>query len=1731
MYHMLGILRSMLCAGVLCLLAFSAPEDLSAMSAQSQRQENWGLAPPSKWQSNTKNDSMRLENFIGLLHSQQEAALQAGVDGFALDPVAKVVWGVRKNSETGEWKSGDAVRLGPMPPALQAALQVRPTEIWQEPLVIERKISKTDLSAIAENLLDPLLDPQIKPVADDEMILDRNHLPEYLWGDRTEMTRETHKLLKSAEKVGQKAMAIGRGDSLLVPMLRRSGNQTVHVIKKMDVERLAKHLGILSKAQAPLLQSDEVVLSSTGLGDYCHGSNATLDAILAKHLPDLEKQTQGPLMIGDIPCYRRYSGKNPVLAIKTADVPKLAAKLQLRLKGHGMTSTQIACTGSTLDRFFRAHKSRLNEIIARRLPDLAVPSKSSIVRGGITFIKSFSGKQPAWIVEIADVRKLGTYLGVDLKHSKLGAGEFACTGNHMGEHFRWETAEQEKQARARLPDPYRADASEMVAGDLRFVKRWVGLLQDGRKFRLEWAAMESEKVVVAAYFGLKPILSIPPLGDDEIAVSAQQVGPLFIGEYGKIAARIKALLPNIHSFADMEYITPHGIRFFKRRHGDWTVWAFSEDGIEKVAAETGLRVAVYIPKLQKGEVGISAKFLPKQFYGTRTNLVKKFAPHLPLLDSVDGMETEVELTHPDLPRVKVRLFKRLSGYTPVWAFRDADSLILGQYLDLRLKPKIPQVGIDEIRVTGESLAAVFYGQGKKLLRRARAILSEPDTGGVKFSQRLFKGSPVPVFHRADISKVAVLLNTVVRKKILSPRFDEITVSKSGLQIHFHENSKFLSNRVKMFLPNPITFQGNEYPVGDLIFYRRKVRNEIVWVFKERDKRQFSKMLETKMRTENDVDARMLAILIDQYRPLVGNAVNVLLDPALREKIIAIRRWEIQDKEKHGHAAILKTMAGLPVGDVSFGQSMVETKRSWIIENYADLSRKFQIAMMLGSVQTAEGKRFFSPYQATKLAFSGVATSQKILIQKVLFLLRLGTVDHEPFISAWRAIHWATTDVFQRAAARLLALGGRFPDVQTDDPAKWENQIPLRQFLARLETPDVIAILVQFTGKNSKSVRELLVQRPRRSEDEALSRLKSMTYEQVREMRRPGDDAYVKVLQQLGPLLFSLRKEVRREARVLLAEWHREFLGYYLGNDVLREKAHEIFFRSIFNYNPYHLWENGYRRIKRFDQYVRSGLMFVRHQVYRQGIPPELRPVIGQIRAFRKRMWQEKSEWPKSQEIATHLLKQGFSKEEVTGGITWIAGIVSLDNVSDGYKEDLYSRVSKESLSFEDPSLGNGNGNGTRDIPEDAVLDPLLMMEKLQQIAPDTHVWLDGQKGSLSLDKAARYVERKLASERPGILVMRYDQGEFIIYERSLAEIEEEARRGQARVEGEKSTQSNATGTFARWREMVMNKELPMPRRLEAIYMLRQAEAYGDLRELLVGPAVQSTNIRTEMTALSPVIRNEIIAALAVRKENLIDLVKDPSVLKLVKEMVLTSLGQHKEFESLESIVKDKRLPSTVRYQAIKNIDTFGMLPGAKDSLNKVIPGIEEILDSETQEIPAENADIVVNALARAEAYAILKKLVYTGRLGYRIRHNALRHVVGLGLQKGLDHPRIFVEDQGLPVALRCSAIRDIALAKRWPRALGILKELIPAIDKLLDSEAQGISVEAGDAVVSALVTVKAYASLKKIAYNPRLADEIRQAAAAALGKENTPQAQAGAAMRNQPATMEPVDPKSLECAA
>ncbi len=1366
--------------------------------AMPARSDEYALAPRSIAHDEHETKKYML---IGLLQTEQELAESANVDGFYLDPVDKVVWGARRDKTSGVWQRAEDKLLGPMPALLQAALQMRPPHAWQEPLLIWGQISPDERAGIAEKLLSPLLEKTIHPVAEGEVILGNNHLKKYIWvGDRTRTIRKAREILSHAEHLSDNAMVIGKGDSQIIPMLRKSGKQTVAVIKNMDVDRFAAHLGRPSKTQAPRIQDDEVVFSSTGLAEYFHAHNAVLDAELAKHKTPSDALAGVPDTLPDIPRYRRYSGNNAVTAIKRADIRKLAEKLPFPYVGHETAPHQIACTGYILSRFFKADKNTINGIIAKRLPEAATSTEPSIQRSGVNFVKGFSGKEPCWIMDIHDIRNLGTEWNLELKHGPLGKNEFACSGERMGDNFRWESEIQERKARAKLPDPYRVDVSVITYQDISLSKRWVMPDATGNaEASLEWAANITDKSMVADYLGLSPIFP----------------------------------------------------------------------------------------------------------------------------ESID---------------------------------------------------------------------------------------------------------------KADVP---------------FPRYDEALISRRNLGVFFIDFVR-LSRRVNALLPDPGTFPDNTFHVGNLTFYRRKFRTSLGWVIKERDLPRFAKKFKAKLRSAKEIDALRVAKLMQEYRPLVGDAVNVLLDPSVREKLIKIRQWEMEGIEANA-ADVWIALREIPIGLGTFADALPDDADVFYRNNSTvDITRKIQVAMMLAALKTAQDKRIFSTEQAIRIGFK--SNVDKVTMQRMLFLMRLDTVNGEPFIDFSRAMRWATTPALRNAISKLLALKGRLPDIAIDNPKQWPNQIPLRSFLSRLQTQEAIRLIAKFSDKPAHEIRALLVDGHRTNENRILEWAKSLSHENVLDMRQRGSDRreeYLHLLAQMGPLLYSLRQEVRAQARSFLAEWHKDFLDWYRKNPILHDQARELYYVSLVNYNPYFLWQNGDKFVKRFDNYVRNNLRFVRHLAYGQTTPPELRAVIRTIRDYRKLQWEQRSEHPSDAEIAAYLAARKIPGDAIRGGLAWLAGMVRLDSVPEDRKESLQGSISQESLWYDDAPALNGNGEATGELAEDAILDPALIIDKLLDIAPETKIWLEERDEMLNLEgqylslAAARdAIERNSNSQSSVFLAMRYDNGEFILYNRRLAQ---DPKLAKDKVE-----------SIAYWRSIIAaNKGFSEEEKLEAIYQLRAMEAHDHLQALLRIPGLDST------------LAHEIVAALLLKKENLSGILRDPNLSEGAINEILNQLARKNALDTLRACVETAELSPMVRYGAVKAITEYRTRPGGQAALNNIAPLVYGMFLSEARGLSADHAAIAIDALAAAHAFEFLQKIAMESRV--------------------------------ISLPARYRAIRAITDHRDSPEGRATLNNIAPQVYGMILSEARGLSADHATIAIDALAAAHAYELLHKIVTDARVTNRIREEALHAMG--------------------------------
>ncbi len=475
-------------------------------------------------------------------------------------------------------------------------------------------------------------------------------------------------------------------------------------------------------------------------------------------------------------------------------------------------------------------------------------------------------------------------------------------------------------------------------------------------------------------------------------------------------------------------------------------------------------------------------------------------------------------------------------------------------------------------------------------------------------------------------------------------------------------------------------------------------------------------------------------------------------------------------------------------------------------------------------------------------------------------------------------------------------------------------------------------------------------------------------------------------------------------------------------------------------------------VKRFDQYVRDNLRFVRHWAYRQGIPPELRGVVNAIRDYRKLQWEQRSERPSDAEIAAHLSARKIPSDAIRGGLAWLAGTVRLDRMPDGGKESLQGSISHESLWYEDAAALNGNGKDTGELEQDTILDPALIIDKLLDIAPETKIWLeerdemlDSEGRYLSLANARGEIERNINSQASYFLAMRYDDGEFILYNRRLAQDPKLAK--------------DKAESIAYWRSIIAEKGFSEEKKLEAIYQLRALEAHEDLQALLRMPGLDSTLI------------SEIVAALLVKEENLFGILRDPSVSQAAISDVLHRLARKNNFDALRTCVETAELSPSVRYGAVKAITIHRDSPGGQSTLNNIAPLVYGMILSEARSISADHAAIAIDALEAARAYELLQKIVTDAR----------------------------VMNSMLPPLVHYRAVSAITNHRDSPESLATLNNIAPLVYEMILSEAYDISLDHGMIAIDALRVARAYALLQKIATNARVVNPLREKALYAMG--------------------------------
>lgn len=1146
------------------------------------------------------------------------------------------------------------------------------------------------------------------------------------------------------------------------PGLWRKRVSSTHVT---DEDR--QRLGALDPGSLLPLRDDEIGLSGPGLiPEYFRGDRKDIASRVETMLEQSIAVSPHVRVVGDgdfrMILIQRKSGTQPVWSVKKDRDVVLALHLGKPLKRQvpEVEPGKVVATGEVLTRFFKISRGILDEKLARRLPDASKTPENTIERWGIAFYKRTSGKHTVWTLDTLSIHKLARQMKLPLRDSRLKAAEFPVSADHMATYFSASSPEAMEKAKSLLPDPYRMEESEISLGGVRLFKRWVGSVADARKdFGLEWSAADADRKAIADYLGLRPIVSVPSLKKRETGVSQSGAGREYIGDPKKVANTIRALLEDVQTFPDNEIIRG-GVRFFKRVSGSDLLWAYSDEDIERVGALAGLKVQPYIPKLGKGEVAVSLDGLARFFRGKgkwpHIMVRDTIAPFFPALDSVEGLETSVTFQIAGHPPVTVQCYKRMAGVNPVWAFKDWDCGTIARALNLWTKPLLPHVPPNWIPITEGRLGAVLYGEPNTLAHRAKGLL--PGTGvdkvqkavrdGVEFIQLRYRGRRTWAFHEKNLSKVAQLLKTSVKTKLQNVRSTEIVVSEEGLSLVFDEAKWKLTQKIKALLPDPKVYNASVFTIGDEIFYRRLDGKEPVWVFKEAKKHRFAEIFQTKLRPDAEVDRIRFEAFHAGFPFLPEYAVDMIRSPDMREKFIKIRQWQLEGSTLHKQE-LLEVLQGLPVGEEPLGASLGS-----VLLPSRDLMNKAQAAVILGAIRDESGSLLYTPEQAVKMV---KLDNWAAILDRAISVHRLRTIEGKPLVTWARGMRWATRKVLDDTAGQLLELGGRLPDMQTDKPEAWKNQMRLRQLLRGLEDSDIVALLAKFTGKTEAEIREGLINSRAPEEDRTLVKLKRVSDAQVAQWRRTDKAAYDAVMVEIAPLLFSLRKAARIQAEHLLLHWHPDLLGSEYDDQMLSGTK---------KFNPYVYWAQGEPKIGRFDAYGLGLLRMAPLNVLRETVPAELRGVMSAYYEYRRQIQKTESRQASDDEIIMHLRGKGYSAADLNGALAWLGGTASLD------REFETGQTAYDTITDKNTLLGipiPEEEDWEKDV-EEKVLDPVLLLEELQDIAPQTVIHDEERKVTMSLKTAEELIESAPVPgpQNPWIYAMRYANGEFILYKHAFA---------------------------------------------------------------------------------------------------------------------------------------------------------------------------------------------------------------------------------------------------------------------------------------------------------------------------------------------------------------------------
>ena len=409
----------------------------------------------------------------------------------------------------------------------------------------------------------------------------------------------------------------------------------------------------------------------------------------------------------------------------------------------------------------------------------------------------------------------------------LGEDEIAISLHGVAQLFIGEPSVFLRKILSELPDPSTVGENQISVGGIDFGKR-------KRGGYVVWSFKAKDAFKISEHFGLPLRQDIPELSPDEIGASGKELERVFVGTERNLLNRIKPHLPNPRAYKKNKFVIGR-IVFERRKRSSTFIWSFKKKDLQLVAQQFNLKIRVDIPELGKDEIPISPRAIRRFFVVKRDDLYKEVQSQLP--DPNSFSESRIV-------RDQIIFEKRKSGKHLVWAFPKEKLREVAQYFNLELKPDVPALGEGEIIVSGPGLAEVFSGKYTDLGRKFLAELPDPKQwkennftlGQVLFEKRSVGGHVLWVFKEKDRIKLAEHFGVHLRKEISDVGGDEIVVSVKSLAKVFIGDSAELAKLIKSQLPDPETFEENEFVLGNVGFEKRRTKGgQVVWVFNREDR--------------------------------------------------------------------------------------------------------------------------------------------------------------------------------------------------------------------------------------------------------------------------------------------------------------------------------------------------------------------------------------------------------------------------------------------------------------------------------------------------------------------------------------------------------------------------------------------------------------------------------------------------------------------------------------------------------------------------------------------------------------------------------------------------------------------------------------------------------------------------------------------------------------------------------